>query len=108
MMRGMNKVSLKILLVILLLTGIVFVDSGIALSAVFTVDRTDDNAAATACLDGTPNDCSLRGAVIASNGGGNPDDEIILPPGIYTLSIPNAIPGTDEDFAQTGDLDLDP
>src|SRR5215467_9124807 len=32
----------------------------------FTVDRTDDTAAATACTV-APNDCSLRGAIIASN-----------------------------------------
>ena len=102
MVRGINKISLKILLVILLLTGIVFGGSGIALSAVFNVDRTDDNAAATACDDGTPNDCSLRGAVIAANLGG--DDEIILPSGIYTLSIG----GPDEDAALEGDLDLTP
>jgi hypothetical protein len=104
MIRGMNKAFLKILLVILLLTGIIFVGSGIALSAVYNVDRTDDNAAATACDDGTPNDCSLRGAVIASNGGGDAADDIILPAGIYTLSIP----GPGEDAAATGDLDLSP
>ena len=101
MLRGINKISLKILLIILLLTGIVFGGSGIALSAIYNVDRTDDNAAATACLDGTPNDCSLRGAVIAANGGSG--DEIIIPSGIYTLSIP----GPGEDAAATGDLDID-
>src|ERR1700730_18671213 len=32
----------------------------------FDVDRTDDTAAATACTV-APNDCSLRGAIIAAN-----------------------------------------
>ena len=36
-------------------------------AATFTVDRTDDNAGATACDDTTPNDCSLRGAIIKAN-----------------------------------------
>src|SRR5436853_4827539 len=37
------------------------------LATTLTVDRTDDFAAATACTDATPNDCSLRGAIIAAN-----------------------------------------
>lgn len=36
------------------------------LTTTLTVDRTDDTAAATACT-GAPNDCSLRGAIIAAN-----------------------------------------
>ena len=46
-------------------------------------------------------DCSLREAVIASNG--TPvADTIYLPTGVYTLSIP----GTNEQVAATGDLDI--
>jgi len=36
------------------------------LATTLTVDRTDDTAAATACT-AAPNDCSLRGAIIAAN-----------------------------------------
>src|ERR1700704_294577 len=36
------------------------------LASTFDVDRTDDTAAATACTV-APNDCSLRGAIIAAN-----------------------------------------
>src|SRR5215213_6013640 len=35
-------------------------------ASTLTVDRTDDTAAATACT-AAPNDCSLRGAIIAAN-----------------------------------------
>lgn len=52
--------------------------------------------------DGTCNsDCSLREAIIAANAlAGN--DTITVPTGTYTLTIP----GTDEDAAATGDLDI--
>jgi hypothetical protein len=66
----------------------------------FTVDRTDD-VIASGCNDGVPNDCSLRGAIIAANGGGG-GDIINLPAGTYGL----AIVGRCEDAAATGDLDI--
>src|SRR3972149_3257532 len=55
-----------------------------ARAATFDVDRTDDNAAATACT-GAANDCSLRGAIAAANALAGADD-IILPAGTYTLT----------------------
>jgi len=39
-------------------------------AATFIVDRTDDLAGATACNAVTPNDCSLRGAIINANANG--------------------------------------
>jgi hypothetical protein len=61
----------------------------------FKVTRTDDPSPG-ACA---PGDCSLREAVIASNGAGGPD-KIKLPADNYRLSIPGA--GSDTQ----GDLDL--
>lgn len=69
-------------------------------TATFAVDRTDDNAAATACT-AAANDCSLRGAITAANSAGSADT-ITLPAGTYTLSIA----GTLEDANATGDLDI--
>ena len=66
-----------------------------------TVDTTLDDDSLTACLDGTPNDCSLRGAVTVANA--NPGaDTVVLPSGTYTLTIA----GTGEDANATGDLDV--
>lgn len=69
--------------------------------AVFDVDRTDDNASATACT-AAPNDCSLRGAILVANGNGEADT-INLQPTTYTLG-PAA--STCEDAAADGDLDI--
>jgi len=68
-----------------------------AYAASYTVTRGDDPAP-VGC---TPTDCSLREAVIAANANPGPDT-ITLPPDTYILSIP----GTGEDLAQTGDLDI--
>jgi hypothetical protein len=58
----------------------------LASGATFNVDRTDDNATATACSDAVPNDCSLRGAILASNS--MPGADVInLPGGVYTLVL---------------------
>lgn len=70
-------------------------------AAVFTVDRSDDTAAATGCDDTAPNDCSLRGAIIKANTTPGADT-INLPAGTYTLTIA----GAGEDSAATGDLDI--
>src|SRR5262245_14986305 len=68
---------------------------------VLTVDTTADDDSLAACLDATPNDCSLRGAITTANG--NPGaDTIVLPSGTYTLTIT----GTGEDANATGDLDV--
>lgn len=71
-----------------------------AYAATFTVDRIDDDASATACTPTAAIDCSLRGAVIASNL--TPGADIIeIPAGTYTLDIQ----GSDNN-AMAGDLDL--
>ena len=70
----------------------------VAAAGALVVDRIDDSASATACTS-APNDCSLRGAVVAANGSGG---RIILPHGIYTLTIA----GQGEENAATGDLDV--
>ena len=69
-------------------------------TTVFDVDRTDDSAIATSCT-AAPNDCSLRGAIIAANATVG-SDTINLPAGTYTL----AIAGAGEDMAASGDLDI--
>ena len=58
----------------------------LAYAAIFTVDRTDDVASATACDDATPSDCSLRGAVSRANAAADHDD-IVIPAGAYALSV---------------------
>ncbi len=70
-------------------------------AATFTVDRLDDEVSAMACLNATPDDCSLRGAVRAANAGAG-SDTLILPDGLYQLTLA----GANEDFALTGDLDI--
>lgn len=71
-----------------------------ARAATFDVDRTDDTATANACTT-APNDCSLRGAILAANAAAGADT-INLPAGNYVLSRA----GTGEDAAATGDLDI--
>src|SRR5262245_47344822 len=70
----------------------------------FDVDRTDDTAGATACTP-APNDCSLRGAIIAANTDLNADPVVInlQPATTYILTLTNA---TQENAAATGDLDI--
>lgn len=67
------------------------------------VDRTDDNAGASACT-ATANDCSLRGAVAFANL--NVGTTIVVPAGTYQLTIPG---GAGEGFSgdnSIGDLDV--
>ena len=68
------------------------------------VDRTDDTAAATVC-SALPNDCSLRGAIIAANADASMTPVIInlQPATTYNLTLANA---TQENAAATGDLDI--
>src|SRR4051812_12349684 len=65
------------------------------------VDRADDTASATACTV-APNDCSLRGAVIAANAdlGATPVTINLQPATTYNLTLTNA---TQENAAATGD-----
>ena len=70
----------------------------------FDVDRTDDVAGASACTV-APNDCSLRGAILATNADLNADPVIInlAAATTYHLTLTNA---TQENAAATGDLDI--
>ena len=54
--------------------------------ATFTVDRTDDNASATACTLAA-NDCSLRGAIIKANSSPGADTIVLQSGATYTLSL---------------------
>jgi hypothetical protein len=74
------------------------------LATTLDVDRTDDTATDTACT-AAPNDCSLRGAIIAANADLSANPVIInLAPGTtYNLTRANA---TQENAAATGDLDI--
>jgi hypothetical protein len=54
-------------------------------AATFNVDTILDDPARTACDDATPDDCSLRGAILAANGLAEPTT-INLPAGVYALS----------------------
>jgi hypothetical protein len=68
------------------------------------VDRTDDDAGATACT-GAANDCSLRGAIINANAdlSATPVEINLQAATTYNLTIANA---TQENAAATGDLDI--
>ena len=70
----------------------------------YDVDRTDDTAAASGCTI-IPNDCSLRGAIIAANANvsANPVVINLQSATTYNLTLPNA---TQENAAMTGDLDI--
>jgi len=81
--------------------------AGAALAATFEVDRQDDDATAQACTEATDEDCSLRGAIIKANTTPGAD-EISVPAGTYTLTIPGD-GGRDFDGdvnPTTGDLDI--
>src|SRR5262249_36308659 len=55
---------------------------GIARARTVTVDTTVDNGALSTCDDATPNDCSLRGALLAAGAAAEHYD-IVLPAGTY-------------------------
>jgi len=106
-----RKLALSLLVFVVLVGGLLhYTQSASSSSSVtpfvttFDVDRTDDNAGATACT-AAPNDCSLRGAIIAANANANVDPVTInLQPGTtYNLTLANA---TQENAAATGDLDI--
>lgn len=56
-----------------------------ARAAVFNVDTTLDDAGLVRCDDATPNDCSLRGAIIRANGLSEPVT-VNVPSGTYVLA----------------------
>lgn len=80
------------------------VNLSLAFATTLDVDRADDTAAATACT-AAPNDCSLRGAIIAANadGGASPIIINLQPATTYSLTLANA---AQENAAATGDLDI--
>lgn len=86
---------------LLLLASLLALVATPAAASLYTVDRQDDSASATGCADATPNDCSLRGAILKANTHGGPD-EIALHAGTYTLTLVGAA----EDAGATGDLDI--
>src|SRR5215468_5885477 len=57
-------VLIEISPLLLLVEG--WVVPSVARSAMITVDRTDDEPSAIGCDETTPNDCSLRGALITA------------------------------------------
>ena len=72
-----------------------------AASTVLTVDRTDDDPGATACVAATPDDCSLRGAIINANADALAEvEEIHVPAGTYVLT-------TDGDTVESGSLNVE-
>src|SRR5262249_23629035 len=92
------------LFTLVVLVGALLTDTPTASSTTFNVDRTDDTSAATACT-AAPNDCSLRGAILAANADPSPSPAIInlQPATTYNLTLINA---TQENAAATGDLDI--
>lgn len=71
---------------IVALTLIAITPAGVPAGGPFTVTRGDDPEP-NQCL---ASDCSLREAIIAANG--NPGgDTVVVPAGVYTLSIPRAV-----------------
>jgi CSLREA domain-containing protein/uncharacterized repeat protein (TIGR01451 family) len=56
----------------------------------FTVNTTNDTLSAGACLAATPNQCSLREAIIEANATPG-TDTIMVPAGTYTLTLPRAV-----------------
>lgn len=106
-----RKITWSILALVVLVVALLNFTGSASLSAPampFTtsldVDRTDDTAAATACTV-APNDCSLRGAIIAANANASADPVVInlQPATTYNLTITNA---NQENAAASGDLDI--
>ena len=87
------KSTLHVWMVVLLAVAV----TGPALAFDFIVTRYDDPVP-DGCLVA---DCSLREAVIAANAATDAD-RILLSAGVYAITLV----GSDEDFAATGDLDL--
>ncbi|MBK7977120.1 MAG: hypothetical protein IPK07_28940 [Deltaproteobacteria bacterium] len=79
----------------------VAVASLVGCTAPLTVDRLDDEPTASTCVEGVPDDCSLRGAILNANRTPGPVT-ITVPSGTYTLTLS----GPGEDLGEVGDLDL--
>ncbi|MGH2674802.1 MAG: choice-of-anchor Q domain-containing protein [Actinomycetota bacterium] len=90
--------SLTVLAATLVVAALTLLTAPSAQAAVYIVTRFDDPAPG-GC---DPNDCSLREAILAANATLGVPDTINLAAGTYTLTIP----GTGEDGAADGDLDV--
>ncbi|MBN2256991.1 MAG: hypothetical protein JW704_04105 [Anaerolineaceae bacterium] len=80
------------------------VSSAAGVMLTLNVDTTSDLGSSSACVDGTPNDCSLRGAVNHANGDIANDYVINIPDGTYLLNYTAGVPN--EDLNANGDLDI--
>jgi CSLREA domain-containing protein len=93
------------LVVVAGLLAVAGLPSGSAAAASFAVNSTADTVDAApgdgVCGD-TAGTCTLRAAIMESNALGGGGQTITLPAGTYTLTVP----GTGEDAAATGDLDI--
>ena len=99
-MRGQQRTGIGIVALALALALGTPARAGLVLTVNTEDDGVDTVAGDGRCLTSVGT-CSLRAAVQEANA--TPGrDEIVLPRGFYTLSIP----GEDEDAAATGDLDL--
>jgi len=82
---------------------LIFPRSASADSQTITVDTTlDSNDPSYQQCTSAANDCSLRGAISRANNFVSTSYTILVPAGIYTLTIP----GKNEDENTTGDLDI--
>lgn len=99
---GFSKSKISYLLGIV--GAVIFFTACVASGAVFTVNSVED-AVDSLPGDGTcrtiSNSCSLRAAIQEANASAS-DDEIVVPRGVYVLTLQ----GRAEDAAATGDLDV--
>jgi len=98
----MSRVTVLGFLLATLMAACLLLVARPAHAATFTVDRKDDPDPITANACTTlPNDCSLRGAIVAANAADG-TDEVTVPANDYTLTRA----GANEEAASTGDLDI--
>jgi hypothetical protein len=98
---GTNRRSPKTALFLLASPLLAATVAGAGSANLYMVDRFDDDLNADDCLQAVPNDCSLRGAIRASNLD-SVYSVVVLPDGTYDLTRE----GADEEAATTGDLDV--
>src|SRR5205085_1145200 len=101
----MPSLTKRFCLLAALLAGAMIQRPVVSANTPFSVDSILDEVDAQPgdgqCVSTPGGHCTLRAAVMEANALGGPDT-IYLPAGIYAI----AIPGTGEDEAATGDLDL--
>lgn len=98
------KIYLRFLLAIGLAIGFFSLQiTGQAIDGALTVDTVfDSHDPAYQVCSSEPDDCSLRGAISKANADSSTIHDIIIPQGIYTLTLE----GSDENSNATGDLDV--